>query len=332
MSEEYLYKAIKVSVSSFHDHYSQKYTEIAKCDNRENIIETICKTLATLAGRDEMLENLRAQISSVHCILKDNLDNEFSPFHYKNKIIMNDHFGGFDVHVQRVLMDERSNEATKDYCIRCLELKQDTNWGANLRAAAKRMLNVADLSYFSFLESKGAKIHLPDDLLCQGKIKGYWEFQVAGFLLWGMAYEGYINYLGEFLFDDWKQTERTQSTLDKTRRIATRVSIQLNEDARPFSTIKRIFEIRNDLAHPKCDNKSDLVEDIVSKEEINSLADLEIESRLAIIKRDLNDLAHIIDEDMEGFLKILWKESGLFEFSFHTIDEQRSYSHLICND
>ena len=55
------------------------------------------------------------------------------------------------------------------------------------------------------------------------------------------AYEGYLNFLGRKLFPSWESFERGMSWQAKTKLIADRIGLTLNEGQKPFQTVKELF-------------------------------------------------------------------------------------------
>jgi hypothetical protein len=80
------------------------------------------------------------------------------------------------------------------------------------------------------------------------------RFEWAGaLLLTAFAYEGYLNYLGRKLFSSWESIERSLSWRSKTKLISERIGFVLEEDQKPFRTIKDLFRYRDHMAHLKPD-------------------------------------------------------------------------------
>lgn len=328
MDTKNIYKALKVSVSSNTDRHKTEYSIIKECKNIESVIKTICSSIGELCKNEAILE-LKSEIKHIHSYLKFNFnrkeDPELSPIQYSNSIIMSDPFGGFHVRVKRVLIDKSTNQIASDYCIHSSSVKQDTSWGAHLSSASKRMLSVADLSYFTFLEMHGAKINLPKELIYKDKIKGFWEFQVAGLLLSAMSYEGYINYIGSSVFkswssDIWQNIKDKPEVLKKTTVIINELNLDINEMERPYSSVVELFRLRNIFAHPKVDIRQIYTEKILPvKESVKDNCSSEEEndiSRLQEARNRTESLVEILNTDIESLLKKIWSVTDLPDFEY----------------
>lgn len=80
---------------------------------------------------------------------------------------------------------------------------------------------------------------------------------MGALLLTAFAYEGYLNYLGRKLFASWESFERSLSWRSKTKLISERIEFVLEEDQKPFKTIKDLFKFRDQMAHLKPDELSE---------------------------------------------------------------------------
>jgi hypothetical protein len=92
-----------------------------------------------------------------------------------------------------------------------------------------------------------------------------WYYEWMGSLLFSaFAYEGYLNFLGRKLFPSWESFERRLSWESKTKLIADRIGLKIDEGRKPFQSIKELFDFRDRIAHPK---PSEIVEECETTQE-----------------------------------------------------------------
>ena len=77
--------------------------------------------------------------------------------------------------------------------------------------------------------------------------------------------EGLINFCGSKLIEEWKEREPYYK---KLKQVSASLKIELNEDKEPFSTLSKLKNLRDELAHPKPVNREG---EVKSKEDLNKL-------------------------------------------------------------
>lgn len=90
-------------------------------------------------------------------------------------------------------------------------------------------------------------------MLKQAKItdEGKLYLVVASLVYSAFAVESYFNHLGEIKFNDWRNTERRLSKLNKFEKLANLAEIKYDFDDRPYSTLRDLFRFRDSMAHGK---------------------------------------------------------------------------------
>ena len=76
-------------------------------------------------------------------------------------------------------------------------------------------------------------------------------FQIMASLIFtAFTLEAYLNHLGMQIFGCWDDLEML-SPRKKLNVIAEKLGIKKDDDKRPFQTVKKLFDFRNDVAHGK---------------------------------------------------------------------------------
>ncbi len=87
--------------------------------------------------------------------------------------------------------------------------------------------------------------------LSAAKPNGHYYQWVGSLLLSAFAFEGYLNLLGGIFFASWESFERSLSWHRKVKLIGDRLGFAVDEGCEPFQTVKRLFQFRDQVAHPK---------------------------------------------------------------------------------
>lgn len=83
------------------------------------------------------------------------------------------------------------------------------------------------------------------------QVSGSYYQRMTSLIFAAFTVEAFCNHIGNFLFSDWKETERKQSPKDKLERICKQLGVPKDFGKRPYKTISGLLEFRNALAHGK---------------------------------------------------------------------------------
>ena len=108
--------------------------------------------------------------------------------------------------------------------------------------------------------------------------------------------EGYLNYAGEKLFTCWTEIEKSLSPIAKIKLIAEELEVEVNFGIRPFQTVKQVFNVRNDVGHPKAELANG---DYSSKENLPKPV-WEKNSTIQLAERAIEDFGNLIYEKFGG--------------------------------
>jgi len=76
-------------------------------------------------------------------------------------------------------------------------------------------------------------------------------FQIMASLIYtAFTLEAYLNHIGKQIFGCWDDLERL-SPRKKLNVIAEKLGVEKDDGERPFQTVKKLFDFRNDVAHGK---------------------------------------------------------------------------------
>ena len=76
-------------------------------------------------------------------------------------------------------------------------------------------------------------------------------FQIMASLIFtAFTLEAYLNHVGKSIFECWDDLERLSPSA-KINVIAEQLKVKKDDSKRPFQTVKRLFDFRNDVAHGK---------------------------------------------------------------------------------
>ena len=76
-------------------------------------------------------------------------------------------------------------------------------------------------------------------------------FQIMASLIFtAFTLEAYLNHIGKSIFECWDDLERL-SPSGKINIIAEKLKVIKDDSKRPFQTVKKLFEFRNEVAHGK---------------------------------------------------------------------------------
>lgn len=83
------------------------------------------------------------------------------------------------------------------------------------------------------------------------KEDGYLYFCMAAGVFAAFAFEAYLNHIGLNKIKDWVLQEKKLGHKEKLKFLIKRLNININRNIRPFKTLNKIFELRDELAHGK---------------------------------------------------------------------------------
>jgi len=84
----------------------------------------------------------------------------------------------------------------------------------------------------------------------EAKFEGSFFQIMASLIFTAFALEAYLNHIGKSIFNCWSDLERL-SPYAKMNIIAEKLQIEKDDSSRPFQTVQRLFNFRNDVAHGK---------------------------------------------------------------------------------
>ncbi len=82
------------------------------------------------------------------------------------------------------------------------------------------------------------------------EFKGSFFQIIASLIFTAFALEAYLNHVGKSIFECWDDLERLSPSA-KINVIAEKLEVKKDDSIRPFQTVKKLFEFRNDVAHGK---------------------------------------------------------------------------------
>lgn len=302
---------ICVAVTHRSNNNRKAYICLLPCDAEKYFVSQLCKCLSVLSKHVPRLASLREKISEIHEYSNRCLAQSDGLFNYGQEIVLRDWFGDFFVRADRCLLDETGNLHKGDCYIQLREIDRVSNWGAELRTMANRLRSIVDLSFFDLLQSYGSTVDLSDNTVINGEIRGRDDFLVPAAVLYALSYEGFMNFVGEQLFDDWKETEKQLKTIDKQTRILEHLGIEFDLAQRPWVTVVQLFEIRNEFAHPKFDRRKLLTESVgVGELTADREPFSEAVTRLDEEKDRIYSAIECISSDTDSILELIWESAA----------------------
>jgi hypothetical protein len=118
------------------------------------------------------------------------------------------------------------------------------------------------------------------------------------------AFEAQMNFLGFKLISNW---EERKPYLVKFERVAKKLNVKVDYESRPHSTVKKLKEFRDTLAHGKPKEIKGESEEIITREELERRDLLKAEWQNSLTEEFL-DRAY---DDTEDIWREFLKESGL---------------------
>ncbi len=146
---------------------------------------------------------------------------------------------------------------------------------------------------------------------------------IAGLTLLSFAVEAKFNFLGAKLITDW--IERAPA-LEKVKKVCAQLGVAPNFSVRPFSSVIKLKDFRDTLAHGKPEEKVFDEELVATAEELDAMRILHPDWE-AYIDQDFFQEAYA---DIEQIWKELLAKSGLtvFDTLTHGISEMSFIEHV----
>ncbi len=94
-------------------------------------------------------------------------------------------------------------------------------------------------------------IKIAETMLHQAQNNNEYNNSISTIVFCAFALEGFLNHVGEELVKEWTEACEKYKPKDKLVFLADKFNIEINFGKNPFQSFKIIFEIRNQLAHPK---------------------------------------------------------------------------------
>ena len=140
------------------------------------------------------------------------------------------------------------------------------------------------------------------------EFKGSFFQIIASLIFTAFALEAYLNHIGKSIFECWDDLERLSPSA-KINIIAEKLKVEKDDSTRPFQTVKKLFDFRNDVAHGKTV--------LLKSEEQISVADASIEKYMHKMlepeweEYSTLDNAKRAREDVEEIIKIFHNAAGI---------------------
>lgn len=96
-----------------------------------------------------------------------------------------------------------------------------------------------------------------------------WHNSISTIIFCAFSLEGFLNHIGDELVNEWNELYENLKPKEKLVLLINKYNIKVDFGRSPFQSFKVIFEIRNQLAHPK------------TKKHINSKHKLNIDKNVA---------------------------------------------------
>ena len=134
---------------------------------------------------------------------------------------------------------------------------------------------------------------------------GYFYEIMSCLVIAAFKHEAFINHLGYALFPNWHEVERERHT-DKQKAILTKLELPINKGRRPFQTLHKLFDARDELAHGKPQLLTDdSVVEAGAREQLRRRKPLTRWESLCTL-----EFAQHAYDDTEEIADRLWKSAG----------------------
>lgn len=94
-------------------------------------------------------------------------------------------------------------------------------------------------------------ITIAETMLQQAQVNNEYNNSLSTVVFCAFSLEGFLNHVGEELVKDWNESFESYKPKDKLLFLANKFNIEIDFGKSPFQSFKIIFEIRNQLSHPK---------------------------------------------------------------------------------
>ncbi len=139
---------------------------------------------------------------------------------------------------------------------------------------------------------------IAEQMLKQSHSEQEWHNSISVIVFCAFSLEGFLNHAGDELIDDWNNLFENLKPKAKLIFLTDKYNIKIDFGKKPFQSFRVIFEIRNQLAHPKTkehirESKQRLK---VSDNEEWNADRWEVYANLKEAEKILNDTKQIINE------------------------------------
>lgn len=139
-------------------------------------------------------------------------------------------------------------------------------------------------------------------------------FQIMASLIFTtFTLEAYLNHIGKQIFGCWDDLERL-SPRKKLNVIAEKLGVAKDDGKRPFQTVKKLFDFRNDVAHGKTISLKTDDEIRIMDSKLDDYMPEPLEAEWE--KYCTQDNAKLAREDVESIMKTLHGASGIADNLF----------------
>jgi hypothetical protein len=129
-----------------------------------------------------------------------------------------------------------------------------------------------------------------------------WHNSISTILFCAFTLEGFLNHVGDELIKDWSCLFENLNPKAKLVLLSDKFDVKIDFSKAPFQSFKIIFEIRNQLAHPKTKNLTNSKHKLKVNENIEWDADKwEVYANLRDATKILNYTKQIIDDLSKRF-------------------------------
>ena len=141
-------------------------------------------------------------------------------------------------------------------------------------------------------------INIAKTMIHQAENKDEYSNSVATIVFCAFSLEGFLNHVGKELVKDWNELYENLKPKAKLVLLTDKFNIEIDFSARSFQSFNVIFEIRNQLAHPKTKEytKSSKFKLHVTETKTWDAERWEIYANIKEAKKILDDTVQIVNE------------------------------------
>lgn len=129
-----------------------------------------------------------------------------------------------------------------------------------------------------------------------------WHNSISTIIFCAFSLEGFLNHIGDELVIGWNELGKNLKPKEKLVLLIDKYNIKVDFGRSPFQSFRVIFEIRNQLAHPKTKKHINSKHKLKINDNVEWNADRwEIYANLKDAEKIFNDTKQIIDELSKKF-------------------------------